>query len=932
MKKLLIFIFLIYLISLVVLSKTYLPTSSIEPNSLANGEEIKHINYYINLAVEKQMPPIQNIKNINVLTGVVFLPEEKIESKYITNKIIFIGYYDPNYQTGAINYENLLFEALKYPNPTLSIDPIDKENTIVKIDDKIREELKEWEEDPKKLAEIISKSLNNPKNKTILEKKLENLSIQTIFKYLDYQQDKIKLNSIDEIFDLYNHLYRIYSYAFKSEGYDEYTGAAIATLWLFSKTSEIPNYDASIHLIQTIQMLNIEQEYENLRNYYLQKGNLTEEDYSNFAKKITEMIYRKILSNLRVPQNVIDSLIDEAYQNSINKNYLDDTKMSQFVNQKELEIMKSFFINKILSFLIIDDISNYVDIPQLFESVKIENLSPNTEIFKILFLSDVSQKNLDLTANSKLQDFFEFSYNLNKIDILSSKGDITFTLVPKEVNIYKVMPNFLLFESFGNIQDNFIKIEITPNYNTSNEEKQLIKNYEDYINQNIKQLKQECPYIHKVSELVKILALANYIKKNEIKLSLDYTNPETIVIPEKIQTKVSALISKNVDSNYSFWFNIRGGVDFSNIYNNIKINEPKNINAKESLAYSFIFSEKALKEALNGNLENARYFAELSSQAMSGTLPSNINQITNPTEIEEIKNIKHNKLDELVAFNYFTISALQNYINQNDQDNNIQNLYNLMENYKKEYMFSNKKFDFDSFNLYPKTEKNKIESKIENSILDLETQLNFKDNTNKTKIEQIKNKINQTQEEIYKIKSNLSKINKEMLYNVKEYERWAQENEKYYKNIYDNSYWTLANLTFDKALKIAEDLLPQYKNQMDFIEKTKNYGEFSKWYYDWINNGMNVNLEEFLNGFEKAIELIGIPPKYNKFKDFLLFAKYSLETSYDAYNIYYTFQQYKAYEKILKYYSEAIEKQSKLLQKLEKDLKTQQEILKKLEK
>jgi len=665
----------------------------------ATSVDPKNIKYYIHLTKNLALMETLDQGNfINVLTGVILY----------NGKVYFLGYHDPKYKTGLINYEKLLSEALNYPNPSLSIDPLEEEEKIKEIDRELSREFNKMSSDltygVQKLTELFLKCLNDPKNKDIIKKKLSkyNISEEDIQTYLAYQRNSLKLNSIDAITKAYLSFHSIYSAAFMEEGYSEIAPAGIASLWQYSQIANLKPDASANYLLQTIYTLNIDAEYEAIKARYLQKEKLTDKDYADFAKEITALIYRTLLTHLKVPSSQIDTLINQAMYLSLNKGYLDDTQLVKFINQKELEIMRKFFMNKILEVIFIEDIRNYFSIPSIFSQIKVKNLDKNTEMFKILFLSDVSLKNIR-TDVGNIESFLEFAYKKGKLNYLDKRGSIGFTIIPKEANVYKISDNFLYFGQ----SDIYINVwNRTKIY--SKETEMLIKEYEKYLNSNLNYIKERYPYIHKISEVQKILAIARYIRDHNIKVSLNpFYQESNFSVPDSLETYSYGIFFYNPeDKESNIFFNIRGGVDFSEIdkHFNLFSSNLKTSEVKERLAASLTLSEQALNEALNGDLEKARVLAEQAFQTLS--FSQNFPKVLSISEVD-LSNIRDDKIPEIAAFNA-EILRIFNEIHKtlsNKQEKslqltdplilNLQKLISLVKQYKQTYLYTAQSFNFN---------------------------------------------------------------------------------------------------------------------------------------------------------------------------------------------------------------------------------------------
>lgn len=682
--------------------------SSKEVETLSRGEgtqkpsslsfDVRNIKYYVKLTKSPLTNENQNqINSINVLTGVIFYD----------NRVYFLGYHDPKYKTGPIDYERLLSEALSHPNPSLSIDPVEEEKRLDLIDRELSKELARISADQKygiqKLTTIFLDSLNSPKNKDIIERKLSKykVSIEDIKLYLSYQKGALKLHNLDEANKAYNSFYRLYNAAFTEEGYSYLAPLGITALWYFREASQLDPKNSSQYLLHALFTMNLESEYEAIRARYLQKGRLTDKDYADFAKEITALVYKTLLTHLKVSSSQINALINQAMYISLNKGYLDDTQLANFINQKELEIMKKFFLHKILEVVFIDDIKKYFNIPSIFSQVNIKNLNRNTEMFEIVFMADVSLKNIG-TDVGDVDSFLEFAYKKGKLNFIERKGSVGFTIIPKEVNVYKVFNNILYL---GN-SDVYINVWNKKKINDK-EMEILIKEYETYLNNKLDYFKQKYPYIHKVSELQKILAIARYIKDNNIRVEV---NPDSqykgISVPERLETYSYGMFFYNPQAtDSSLFFNMRGGVDFSEIEKKVRVStsDLKPHEVMERLAQTMVLSEKALASALSGDLETARHFAEQAFQAIS--VSQRMSKVTLPSNVS-LHSIREVKIPEFAAFNAEVLRILNEILldlaknkklGTRAEDTNLQKLKKLetlVKQYKEAHLYTEKPFDF----------------------------------------------------------------------------------------------------------------------------------------------------------------------------------------------------------------------------------------------
>jgi hypothetical protein len=161
--------------------------------------------------------------------------------------------------------------------------------------------------------------------------------------------------------------------------------------------------------------------------------------------------------------------------------------------------------------------------------------------------------------------------------------------------------------------------------------RQIPNRYDDYA--------RAYPPLHELREAAKILALVKWLKRENIAVLETGTNRVAWTPPEEVPWQY------NINMNFIFppegsgatkgeFFmpmSVTGGATFKIEKDWVSLGPkpPDYSPAYESLTTSAFLGEQAVQAALGGNLESARELAELSAQAMSGTLdkarlPANI--------------------------------------------------------------------------------------------------------------------------------------------------------------------------------------------------------------------------------------------------------------------------------------------------------------------
>lgn len=150
----------------------------------------------------------------------------------------------------------------------------------------------------------------------------------------------------------------------------------------------------------------------------------------------------------------------------------------------------------------------------------------------------------------------------------------------------------------------------------------LMNNYDEYA--------RILPSFHKVREAAKIVAFANWLISEKVRVDLGGVAQEKWNPPDKLPGfwRVALVyVEKGDDQDVhkgvsSVQFAYSGGVTFKNRSNWTRMTPSvtSETSVTSQLALSAGLGQQAVQAAQSGNLENARYLAELSAQAMTGSL------------------------------------------------------------------------------------------------------------------------------------------------------------------------------------------------------------------------------------------------------------------------------------------------------------------------
>jgi PDZ domain len=190
--------------------------------------------------------------------------------------------------------------------------------------------------------------------------------------------------------------------------------------------------------------------------------------------------------------------------------------------------------------------------------------------------------------------------------------------------------------------------------------KQYTDNYDSYA--------QVIPIFHELREAAKIIALARWIKQNNISVDLSGVQQEVWEMPETVpgHWRAGMLYWEKTQNDFSFlpYSGITGGVTFqgrgwTSYGPASKTTETK---VPDQLVLSSQLGRSAVQAATTGDLEKARHYSELSAQALAGhvtrgelakqniTLPSARTAPLSPARVQlqkELLKETHNQISAL---------------------------------------------------------------------------------------------------------------------------------------------------------------------------------------------------------------------------------------------------------------------------------------------
>jgi hypothetical protein len=945
---------------------------------------------------QKSLDLIKN-KNLFINQKINVLDAVFIDNS--THKITFVGHYDPKYNVDYIPYYQILDEALSYPYPYFSFELNEEvKDKIKQIENKLDIEFSKIYSDKDYatnfIKDIINYSTNNNKNFYVKSKETNKgiyFTQEEILEYINWDPKSKKWDfRTKEQYDSYFKLQDFFAKLFSLENIDTKYAAATLGLWRYRKVAQInPNDSYSqTFLFDVLEYLDLMDYFNQMKTEY-NKGNLS---HIEIANNLLIKIYSNLLSGIHIDNDTINNLINQAIANkNLRTEIIDDTELSNFLNKKLEDIQRKYLPTIIEEFLKDIKLDNdyfrkKINIP-LDTKLIFKNIPQNTYISYYFFVADYTLKYITSDSfNFIFRKAEEYNY-LGELDQIKSGLD-RFYIEPNETKLrISKDKTFIKFEG--------VKIDIKSeslNPNAPNWYKNILNEYSLELTKNYENWAIKYPSFHILREIQKIITLARFLKNNNIKVAIPEYRKEDFTFSSSLPGTIRGytLYNKKLDK-ISFIVTINGGgIDFSNNYN-YNIDYINNNDALVYLVVSNLLAKDALKSAIDGDLENARFLAEKSAQAMVGLIDKNLLPNLPNISIEKFinKNLNQYSIGTLATMDkevQDTINySLSNYyfykqvILNNNNDYDIEKVQKQIENSKKGLAklyqllsyYESQKIDlptlYSKIKDFQKQEENNLYvdinelkkplTKIDNYSQNnqLNNQLNDQQKNQQNKPDDSKNKeLNKTnlinkiipddiekeiiKEEIAKLykdleitKNNLNLLNKSMLENLKEFNEWTNKTEQAIKNSQDRFKEilkdSLTDALFDITLDYFKDI-PAKKSEIERFKQLLDVEDFAISAYKDEHSWESI-AECFVKAVQAwpDIEKVSAFGISNQIKNFSKYLYHLVNTGFDVYTIYIQFQKMKELERNIKIYSEAVNKMKKHIDNTNKKIKELQKLL-----
>ncbi len=908
----------------------------------------------INRKIEFNIPSkiTEKIEKINVLDCVFINPE--------TKEIVFMGHYDDKYKTGSLPYNQILEEALKYSYPSFSFEiipeTIDSFKKIESIFDsemfKIKNDInygKKWIEN---IMRTILFSKEATPEKIVFEKRIRkpySILPEELYAYLTWEPESPKWTFKESDFEQTKKYYLIRSFMnklFNSVGIDGKYGEGVVVFWYFNKYSNIYGVEKSGYKFREIyEVMGLEKEFEKIR----QDFNSGKIDNYTASRELIFLYYKNLLSGMGVSKDKIENLIKRA---PLRGNF--DKEISEFANTKIEEIQRNalskiIFNNLVLSY---DFLKSIFNLPEIKVGVKYFGISSDTYLGQIFYNADYTLKYVETlnpnTAN--LDNFLSFNhYLVEKVSETKKfkefkdmkKGLDRSWIYPGKVEIKELPDKSGVY--FGNSE---VKIGVESLINAPEWYNKILNSYANELNKNYEKIASIYPSLYVMKEIQKVIALARWLKQNNINVKIPEYDRVNLKIAENTGFIGASFVYPEEGENFFFFLIIHGGISFDKTEGENWIKKQTVAkDALECLIASNVFAEKAVESALNGDLEGARELAEKSAEAMVGLIDkSYLKNIPVPSvDKEKIKvPLSNFALVNREFLNTFekNIAALSK---ANEEIKNIEKLKEVdVEKYKKEYEYAKiqeekikeslKKLK-EYINNYYQQPVNISTVRATIKLLQSDEYLKSRsastkptsETTNKKQIkeeeilpdkEQLKIKLLDLKNKLEIAKRNMDTLTKSILENTKEFEKWTNQTEDAIKRSETRLKDILKDLITEKSFELIKDYFKKFPDRVKEIERFEQLLS-TKEYADWASIKEHT-WDDIAEGLVKAIE--AMPLVSEKVKKFTKNFKYFIDTSYDISIEFIQWQKLKQFEKDLELYSKAIEMNKVYIKNLLKEI------------
>jgi hypothetical protein len=560
---------------------------------------VKPVNRdFIIPGVPPPLPPpsvIEALDHVNVLDQVLLDPA--------SGQIAIIGHYDASFNSGPLPYLDMLKTALRYPKPRLNLV------SSIKTD---LAPMETWKWDGK---DVILTHPGMEQERQLLIRAwaaacgLSPEELVTLYNYVNFGPREVK--PPQDIFAIQGKVLANLGFTAAAQAY------------------ELVNQSDAGAALKALQLLG--QGVEG-RMILARSGGEADKGLG----RLTAAVYTAIMENIYASAGVANMLREDVAANRIT--WQEAVKQAQGemfpVRSKtdKREIVKAA-LNKIQ--LTGQGSQVLVKVPLMADvTVAPEDIEPTSQLDRILYEADYSLKSTKAVPHLfwHIQgSMSEQEYDISKGLLLKGSGSPTtdFWLEPRSVSM-AVSPDRRVV-TFGAAEMNYKSRTYFWNPDAGKSLGDISGYYDDWcagVMSRYDDYARVLPALHKVREAAKIIALANWLIRENIGVDLGRVPQDRWDMPAKVPGFWRAsfvYLDETGKGSYALYRSqgagFSGGVTFKSAgWTAVRTDPAGETGVTQQLALSATLGQKAVQAAQADNLEQARYLAEMSAQAMNGSL------------------------------------------------------------------------------------------------------------------------------------------------------------------------------------------------------------------------------------------------------------------------------------------------------------------------
>jgi hypothetical protein len=557
----------------------------------------------------------ESLDSINVLTRVIINPSD--------GRVVFIGYHDPSYRTGAIPYARLLREAVPHPRPLFSLDPAGDAKRelgalVGHIESDIRRMWQDVEYGTQWMNGILTRMMSDDPDLVLdrlafVDKLSRNFGVTEaeMLSMLRHSRNKDGMPDASTI--------RAYGKILKKAGYGD-AGEAFALLADGSGDPEAT--------LNAFRILGIYDEFIRIRDA-MREGRLSEDAASVQAQVL---LFRKLLELMRYPQAELDALASQVLSGRKPLSAL-----AQLADERLKAIIGETFGEQLLNGISLsgDFLAQMYPGAAVMSNLRFEGVEPRSHLARIMYEADYSLKLIDANPGVRSLltglpgfDCYDSAVPLESDISLDDSLLMRYWLAPGPSGLGVSPDGRVITFSRASVAIGEEVLEaggVYQRYRSRIEER--MREHAAQLTAQYDALAKQIPAFHELREALKVIALARHFNSQNVNVSFAPAGADAWEPPQKVRGLLSGRFIVREHRPF-FVVRAQGGVDFRG-ENEIaghegwlqvaRDTEGEN-SALAQLQYSAWFGEKAARAAVEGDLESARDLAEKSAQAMTGQL------------------------------------------------------------------------------------------------------------------------------------------------------------------------------------------------------------------------------------------------------------------------------------------------------------------------